>query len=241
MQRALTLACALGAAATGAAAAELASPIGTGPAPAPPWRVVGLPQQAKPLTQFAVAELDGQRLLRIEADHAYGTLVHDLKHARAGTLTWRWRVDQAPAGADLHKKSGDDAALKVCAMFDMPLADVPFIERQLLRLASARVGEKLPTATLCYVWDAQLAQGTLLNNAYTRRVRFVVTHGTPGRWHDERHDLAADFRRAFGDEWHGGASDTTPALAAIVIGADSDNTGTRSLAWLGDLTLTPAP
>jgi hypothetical protein len=208
--------------------------------PPAPWRVVGLPQQSKPLAKFAVIDLDDKRVLRVESDHAYGNLVHELKDARAGMLAWRWRVDQAPAGADLRKRSGDDTALKVCALFDMPLADVPFVERQLLRLASLRVGEKLPTATLCYVWDERLPQGTLLHNAFTHRVRFIVSHGMAGQWRDERHDLTADFQRAFGDEWHGPAGQAPP-LAAIAIGADSDNTGTQSLGWLSDLTLTATP
>jgi hypothetical protein len=217
-----------------AATAELTSPIGPGSAPVAPWRVQGLPQQALPQTRFAVAELAGSRALRIEAERAYGTLVHPLDGARAATLAWRWRVDRPAAGADLRHKSGDDAALKVCAMFDMPLARVPFVERQLLRLASARVGEALPTATLCYVWDPTLPAGSVLRNAYTARVRFITARHDVGAWNAEQHDLAADFRRAFGDE-----SDTVPALRAIVIGADTDNTGSHTLAWLDGLRLLP--
>jgi Protein of unknown function (DUF3047) len=222
----------------GAAAAELASPIGAGAEPAPPWQVKGLPQQTKPLTRFSVVAQDGARVLRVESDHAYGNLVHPLSGARAGTLAWRWRVDQAPTGADLQRKSGDDAALKVCASFDLPAAQVPFVERQLLRIASARAGEALPTATLCYVWDPLLANGALMHNAFTHRVRYIIVRGTPGQWSDERHDLAADFRRAFRDD----AGDTrdVPALTAIAISADSDNTASRSVGYLRDLQLDPA-
>jgi Protein of unknown function (DUF3047) len=220
----------------GALAADLASPIGSGNEPPSPWRVAGLPQQSKPLTRFAVVELDNQRVLRVEADHAYGNLIHPLKDMRAGTLSWRWRVDQPAAGVDLRRKSGDDAALKVCAFFDLPESQLPFVERQLLRIASSRAGEKLPTATLCYVWDEHLPQGTLLQNAYTHRVRAIVTHGTPKSWREETHDLAADFRRAFGDE-----SQDVPALTAIVIGADTDNTGSHSIGYVGDLRLSVAP
>jgi Protein of unknown function (DUF3047) len=222
--------------AAGAAAAELASPIGAGAEPAPPWQVKGLPQQTKPLTRFAVVELDKQRVLRVEADHAYGNLIHPLKSLRAGSLAWRWRVDQPAAGADLKRKSGDDAALKVCAFFDLPESQLPFVERQLLRIASSRAAEKLPTATLCYVWDEHLPQGTLLHNAYTHRVRYIVTHGTPQRWSDEKHDLGADFQRAFGDE-----SQDVPPLSAIVIGADTDNTGSHSIGYVSDLHLSTAP
>jgi Protein of unknown function (DUF3047) len=211
----------------------LTSPIGTGAVPPAPWHVVGLPRQAKPLTRFAVAELDGQRALRIEADHAYGNLVHPLPNVAAGVMSWRWRVDEPIVGADLRRRGGDDAALKVCALFALPDSKLPFVERQLLRFAEARTGEHLPTATLCYVWDASsLPHDTLLHNAFTHRVRFIVVHGTPGRWSEERHDLAADFLRAFGDE-----SRTVPPLEGIAIGADSDNTGSHSLAWLGALSM----
>jgi Protein of unknown function (DUF3047) len=220
----------------GAAAAELASPIGAGAEPAPPWQVKGLPQQTKPLTRFSVVTQDGARVLRVESDHAYGNLVHPLSGARAGTLAWRWRVDQAPTGADLQRKSGDDAALKVCASFDLPAAQVPFVERQLLRIASARAGEPLPTATLCYVWDPLLANGALMHNAFTHRVRYIIVRGTPGQWSDERHDLAADFRRAFRDD--AGDTHDVPALTGIAISADSDNTASRSVAYLIDLQLT---
>jgi Protein of unknown function (DUF3047) len=217
----------------------LTSPIGAAAEPAPPWQLLGLPRQVKPLAQMSVIDLDGQRVLRIEADRAYGALVHRLQDMRSGgSLAWRWRVDRAPAGADLQRKSGDDSALKVCALFDMPLTKVPFFERQLLRIASWHAGEALPTATLCYVWDANLPQGTLLHNAYTHRLRYIVTHGTPGQWRDERHDLAADFRRAFGDDW-GEDTPGVPPLAAIAIGADSDNTGSRSLGYIADLRFNP--
>lgn len=230
--RPLIAALIVGALALPVAAADLISPIGSAAEPPPPWQVKGLPQQVKPLTRFSVVTQDGVRVLRVEADRAYGNLVHPLAGARAGTLAWRWRVDQAPAGADLHKKSGDDAALKVCALFDLPAAQVPFVERQLLRIASARAGETLPTATLCYVWDAQLANGALLRNAYTHRLRFIIVRGTAGQWSDERHDLAADFRRAFADETR-----DVPALIGVAIGADSDNTASRSIGYLSDLQL----
>jgi hypothetical protein len=222
--------------AAAASAATLASPIGAGSEPAAPWRVVGLPQQSLPLTRFTVVELDGRRVLRVQADGSYGNLVHRLQGARAATLAWRWRVDRVPGGVDLRRKDGDDTALKVCALFDMPLARVPLLERQLLRLASSRAGQTLPTATLCYVWDNALPQGRLLPNAYSKRVRYIVTHGQPGRWTDERHDLAADFLRAFGDE-----SRDVPPLAAVAVGADTDNTGSRSVGFIDALRLTVAP
>lgn len=201
--------------------------------PAPPWRYVGLPRQTLPATRYTVVALAGDRVLRVEADKSYGNLVHPLPPgSRATTLGWRWRVDRPLTGADLRQRSGDDAALKVCALFDLPLAQVPFIERQLLQLAQSTGIDALPTATLCYVADATLPAGTLVENPYSRRVRSIVINGPLGQWTSERHDLAADFLRAFGDE-----AVRVPPLLAVAVGADADNTGSHSVAYVDALQL----
>jgi hypothetical protein len=214
--------------------APLAGPAGA--APPAPWVFAGLPAQRLPATRFQLDDLYGASALRIEAVGAYGNLLHPLAAVPAGVLAWRWRVDRRLPGADLRTKQGDDTSLKVCAMFDLPRARVPFIERQLLRLAESRVGQPLPNATLCYVWDPAWPRDTVLPNAYTRRVRYITLGTAEPGWQRERRALAADFLRAFGDE-----ATTVPALTAIAVGADSDNTGGHSLGWVGDLRLDPAP
>ena len=205
-------------------------------APPPPWRVVGLPNGKAPLSQLDIVPLDGLQVLRLRTDRSYGTLSHPLASLTApGVLRWRWRLDQPMPAANLLRKEGDDAPLKVCAMFDLPLDNIAFVERNLLRLARRISGEYLPGATLCYVWDHTLPTGTELANAYTRRVRFVVVDSASqalGQWVHHRQDLSADFLRAFGTE-----TDTVPPLLAIVVGADSDNTGSTSLGYIGDLSL----
>jgi hypothetical protein len=212
----------------------------SGEQPPAPWRVVGVPGGKIPLTRYALVELDGSKVLRVEASRSYGNLVHDLPALvpEAGLrLRWRWRLDEALRGADLRRREGDDSPLKVCVLFDMPLARLGLIERNLLRLARAASGEKLPSATLCYVWDGTLAPGTLLPNAYSARVRFIVLDSGEqrlGQWVAHSRDLAADFRRAFGEE-----SEAVPPLQAVLVGADADNTGGRSLGHVGDVTLSP--
>lgn len=208
----------------------------SGERPQAPWAYAGLPAQKPPPTRYRVRELEGHRVLHVEADRSYGNLVHPLAGAAAGVLSWRWRVDTRLPAADLRTKEGDDAALKVCAMFDLPRERVPFVERQLLRLAESRFGEPLPNATLCYVWDPSWPRGSVVANAYTKRVRFITLDGAVDAWLSERHDLAADFLRAFGDE-----SREVPPLRAILVGADADNTGGRSVGWIDDLRLEPVP
>lgn len=201
------------------------------------WRVVALPKQSFPVTRYSTQDVDGVAAIRIDAEASYGNLVHELSGEGGRHLAWRWRLDQALPGADLRTKAGDDAALKVCALFDLPLDAVPFMERQLLRMARSVAGEWLPAATLCYVWDPALAPGTVLRNAHSGRLRWVVAQGQGaplGTWQTERQDLQADFVRAFGDE-----ATKMPPLKAIAIGADADNTGGRSRGFVAALTLQP--
>ncbi len=199
------------------------------------WRVAGLPQQKPPLTQYTAVQIDGRAALRIEARGSYGNFVHEPPAGSKAPprLRWTWRVDQPNAQADLRSKAGDDAAARVCVSFDHSIDRVPFVERQLLRLARSRTGEALPAATLCYQWDQGLAPGTMLDNAYSRRVRIVVLRGqgaAAGTWYSESRDVAADFLRAFGDE-----ATEVPAVSAVIVGGDADNTGATSVAHVADL------
>jgi hypothetical protein len=205
------------------------------------WQVVGLPKQMLPMTRYGFAGVDGQRALRIEAEGSYGNLVYELADGGTGAtgrwLTWRWKLDTPLAAADLRTKAGDDAALKVCALFDLPLEALGMVERAKMRMARTVSGQWLPAATLCYVWDPSLPAGTLLPNAHSPRLRWIVARGsgTPLRtWQAERHDLHADFLRAFGDE-----AQVVPPLKAIALGADADNTGGRSVGWVADVALQP--
>ena len=200
------------------------------------WQVLGLPKQTLPTTAYSVARIDGRQAVRIEAKASYGNLVHDMPPgATARSLRWSWRVDQPNTKADLRIKAGDDAAAKVCVSFDLPIEQLPFFERQKLSMARALGGQDFPAATLCYVWDAQLAPGTLLDNAYSRRIRQLdlrtTTDGT-ATWRDESRDIAADFLRAFGDE-----AKHMPPISAIIVAADADNTGATTLSYIADLRL----
>lgn len=202
------------------------------------WRVATLPDQKPPVTRYTAETVDGRAALRIEAAASCGNLVHALPGLPAPrTLRWAWRLQQPNGAADLRRKSGDDAAVKVCLSFDLPLAAVPFVERQLLRLARSRSGEALPAATLCWVWAGAEERGALLDNVYSRRVRVIVLRNgsdAAGAWLQESRDVAADFRRAFGDE-----SPTLPPLTAVIVAGDADNTGGRSVAHVEGLGFGP--
>ena len=85
--------------------------------------------------------------------------------ARPAELAWRWQLAQGLPLAEMAIKSGDDAALKVCVMFDQPLLDSPFFQRAALSLARSVTGQSLPSATLYQLWDSHypaLTRGTSL-------------------------------------------------------------------------------
>lgn len=204
------------------------------------WRFVGFPPQHTdlPPTRFEPgAAADNRRGIKVSTARSYGTLVHHWTGPHADTLEWTWRLDQPLAGGqappDLTAKSGDDAALKLCVMFDHPLDRVPFVERTLLRLARSISGEALPAATVCYVWDSAQPAGLRGANPYTRRVRYISVRGTEAplkQWLTERRQPGRDYLALFKDET--GASPTVPAVTAVVLGADSDNTGSTSVGWV---------
>jgi len=222
----------------GALAGALLAPMVDGGGLGAGWRVATLPQQKPPVTRFTPERVQGRVALRVEADGSYGNLVHGFVQPPVpAMLAWSWRV-QAPAPvSDLRSKAGDDAALKVCLSFDMPLAHMPFWERQALRMARARTGEALPGATLCWVWGGSDPRGTVHDNAYTRRVRYIVLRSAADAtdtWVEERRDVAADFQLAFGDE-----AKQMPPLTAVIVSGDADNSGGRSVAFVADLRLEP--
>ena len=232
---ALGMACA-----TACATAQSLSPlVPDDGAAASTWRFVGFPKYKAdiPATRFELAEVQGERALKVSTSASYGTWVHDLPKVNPGRLQWRWRLDQPLTGgqgvADIQTKAGEDAALKVCVMFDHPLDRVPFVERTLLRIARSVSGEDLPAATLCYVWDSVHPAGLQGANPYTQRVRFITLQGKGAplaQWQTETRDVAADFVNLFGDELP--ASTAAPKVRAVLIGADSDNTGALSVGWV---------
>ncbi len=208
-----------------------------GSPPLAPWHVVGLPQQTKPFTRFSVVDIDGRRAVKIEADESYGNLVHPLHASAPAHLAWQWRVEKPIETADLRQKSGDDTAVKVCVFFDLPLENISFGDRQLLRYARGKTSELVPAATVCYVWDPHLAVGTTLDNAFTRRVRYMVLETGSDRldkWVSERRDVGADFTKLFGDE-----SATVPPIVGIAVGADADNTQSHSVSYVSGVVFGP--
>jgi len=170
-------------------------------------------------------------VLRVDSHDSAGSvaLPANIDPKTLPTLAWRWKVDRVIQSADGTKKSGDDYAARVYVFFDVPLESLSFVERSKIRLARLISGNDVPTAALCYVWDNRAPIGTRHWSPYTTRVHILTLQSGAqhvNEWVDERHDVAADFRAAFGV--------AAPRITGVALGNDTDQTHESVTTWFGD-------
>jgi hypothetical protein len=196
------------------------------------WREL-VPPHAKP-PRFALVAESGTTVLRVASQGEAGAAAHEVRvgAARRPILTWRWKVDHVVERADLATKAGDDFAARVYVFFDVPASELSFGDRVKLLLARLLYGEELPSAAICYVWDNRHPPGTAAWSPYTDRVRIVVLESgaeRAGQWTEERRDLIADYRAAFG------AKAPLHHVSGVAVGNDTDQTASAATAWFGDV------
>ncbi|MCW5634525.1 MAG: DUF3047 domain-containing protein [Rubrivivax sp.] len=196
------------------------------------WHPVALPGKVR--TRYSQERKDGREAVVARSERSASLLRKRLRVPadRLGEVSFSWWVDDLVAGASVADIDREDAPARVLFAFAGDERRLPARTRLLFDLAEALSGERPPYATLMYVWDANAPVGTVIVNPRSDRVRKIVVDSGPmklKRWRDHRRDLAADFRRAFGE-------DPGP-LDSIAVMSDSDNTRSSALAWYGDVTL----
>ena len=149
----------------GAAQADGLVPLdaGSGPTPAAPWYVAGLP--------------DAEEAVDTASTSSSSTASASCASRRtAPTAIWCMRCRPGARGAscpgagawmmpneraNLRTRAGDDSRRRGLRDVRPAAASaVPFVDRQLVRLARSHSTELLPTATVCYVWDDHFPVGT---------------------------------------------------------------------------------
>ncbi len=168
-----------------------------------------------------------------------GGFVYRPLQGPAACLTWRWRVDAGPPPTDLTRKGGDDRAISLTVGFVDYGPEAGFGARAQMAVAQAVAGEhRLPRSTLSYVWGGTGREGAgrFFASPYgpaISRIRIQRPAATaPGRWVEEKVDLGADWRAAFGGT-------AVPALQEVAISTDVDDTNSRIDAVVEDIRLAP--
>lgn len=202
------------------------------PPPAPDadgWHGVALPGKRTTHYQWTVKE--GRRALSADADQSASMWRRRLRMDadRLGTVSFSWWVQDTLPGADVGAAGRSDAPAAVIFAFDGDHGRLSSRDRMMFDLAETLSGERPPYATLMYVFGHDGAEpGQVVVHPRTERVRKIVLDAGPGqirRWREHRRDLAADFRRAFGE--------APGALVSVAYMTDADNTQQRARAWYG--------
>lgn len=193
------------------------------------WQPQTLP--GKRATRYAVAPAeDGRPVVRAQADRSASLVRHKLRlePAQFARLRFSWRVPALIADGDVRGRDTEDAPARIVLAFDGDARRLGERDRLLFDLAETLGGERPPFATLMYVWDAQAPLDSVVVNSRTGRVRKIVVESGAeqlGRWRLHERDIAADYRRAYGE--------APGALIGVALMTDADNTASRAQAAYG--------
>jgi len=200
----------------------------------PSWHARALP--GKRLTRYAVSSDGREAAIEAQADASASMLRHALRREpeALGMLRFSWRVPALMEAADVRDRDREDAVVRVLLAFEGSEERLSPANRLLFDLAEGVTGERPPYATLIYVWDRHAPAESVVVNARTDRIRQIVVESGPAgltSWRHYDRDIAADFRRAFGE--------APGPLVGVALMTDADNTGARARALYGPVCLSP--
>jgi hypothetical protein len=203
-----------------------------GPLPAPGsdgWTALRLPRIERQ-TRYEPITLDAGAGLRATADCSASAMYLALSGVDLDAtpiLGWRWRVDQALDNPEERTRAADDFAARVYVTFRFDPALASFTERMKHRIARAVFGDWVWGRALVYVWSSSAPAGTSWRNPRGDGSQIVSLGPAPaGEWRVAQVDVAADFARFFGPR--------RPALQAVAVMADTDQTCSQATAAFAD-------
>lgn len=217
-------------------AAALLAACATPTTPPPPsaegWQPLALP--GKKPTVYHWTEKDGRPALEASSERSASIWRKRVAPSpdSVGEVSFSWWAQGLIPNASVADIDREDAVARVIFGFGGDIGQLPLRTRMKFELAQALTGEVPPYATLMYVWDSKLPIGTVVINPRSDRIRKIVVDSGPSelhRWRDHRRDLAADFRRAFGEE--------PGPLISMAVMTDSDNSRASARTWYGPVEL----
>lgn len=197
----------------------------------PGWTNYRLMRLKRP-TRYHLVEIDGMVALEATAEASASGLQHavTVDVREFPWISWSWKVPQLIDGADHSLEHVEDSPARVIVTFEGERDELPDHEKINYDLALAITGNRLPYATLMYVWGNRVPEGEIITHPRSTRVKMIVAASGErdlGRWLHERRNVREDYRRAFGEE--------PPRVKGVGIMSDSDNTGATVKAFFGDI------
>jgi hypothetical protein len=155
---------------------------------------------------------------------------------RTPIVRWRWRVEGVLSKGNVRRKDGDDYPARLYVTFRYE-PDRVSGWRKLKYLAARAIYGDLPIAAINYIWASHAERGLMVGNPYASdNVKMIVIESgdsQAGSWREEKRNLYADYRAAFGEE--------PPLVQAVAIMTDTDNTGEAVVAYFGDIVFEAEP
>ena len=182
-------------------------------------------------TAYEPVTADGVAAIRAASDCSASALylpvegIVDL--ADTPRLSWRWRITRGLSMADERVKAGDDFAARVYLMFEFDWDRASLAARLRHGVGERLYGEKIPGGAINYVWTHGEPAGSHWDNPFARESKMLsLGQGPLEEWRTEDVDVAADYRRLFGNP--------PPKLLGLALMTDSDNSCQRAEAYYAD-------
>ena len=185
-------------------------------------------------TVYRLENYQGRTVLSANSKTSASGLAIKLRPRQANNLwlQWEWKATNAIPNADNADGPSDDAPLRILVAFDGNKSKLSLKERLNFEMANLISGQEMPYATLMYIWSGKTPVDTIITNAHTTRIKMIVVDSGwdgLGQWHKHQRDLAADYKRAYGE--------APGEVIGIALLTDTDNTKSETRAFYGDIEL----
>ena len=186
-------------------------------------------------TRYAVVRDGDRRVLNARASASATGLrcAVDIDPAAFGHLQFSWRVHNVPTHANVAAAEHDDCPARIIVAFAGDDTRLPLRDRLFFEQVELFTGQRLPFATLMYVWDGGgHAPESVHRNHRSARIQYLtVESGTQraGHWLHYERDVVADYQRVFGE--------APGNIVGVGVLTDADALKLDLEAWYGDITL----
>ncbi len=185
-------------------------------------------------TVYRLENYQGKTVLSANSKTSASGLAVKLRPRQASNLLlqWEWKALNPIVNADNADGYADDAPLRILVAFDGNKSKLPLKEKMTFEMANLISGQEMPYATLMYIWSGKSPVDTIITNAHTSRIKMIVVDSgwdNLGQWHKHQRDLAADYKRAYGE--------APGEVIGIALLTDTDNTKSETRAFYGDIEL----